>query len=234
MNPLLAPSAPNNTITEDAGAPLYPKIPGPFKRQTDRTAPNYNQVIHGEWSDPAIEYLSGLAWWWTEKIDGTNVRVHWDGVGVTFAGRTNKAQLPPRLEEALESLFTEELFEEHFQGTAVTLYGEGYGGKIQKGGNYRPDESFMLFDVRIGKWWLQRADVVDVGVKFGIDSVPIVMIGNIWEAIDRVEGGMLSHVAPTNFQAEGLVGVPYYPVLDRSGHRVIVKVKSADFFVGDK
>lgn len=33
----------------------------------------------------------------------------------------------------------------------VTIFGEGYGVKIQKGGNYIPDDvNFILFDVRFG------------------------------------------------------------------------------------
>ncbi|KKL53664.1 hypothetical protein LCGC14_2273140, partial [marine sediment metagenome] len=47
----------------------------------------------------------------------------------------------------------------------ITLYGEGYGARIQKGGgDYRKggDVSFRLFDVLIGETWLRRVDVEDV------------------------------------------------------------------------
>ena len=40
---------------------------------------------------------------------------------------------------------------EVFPDGAAVLYGEGYGAKIQKGGgNYRADQDFVLFDVRVG------------------------------------------------------------------------------------
>ena len=44
---------------------------------------------------------------------------------------------------------TEELFEQKFGENDVILFGEGYGAKIQNGGLYRSDNSFILFDVMI-------------------------------------------------------------------------------------
>ena len=51
----------------------YHKIQGLFKRGPD------NKFIEGEWSLPEFEYLAKLNWTWTEKVDGTNMRVMWDG-----------------------------------------------------------------------------------------------------------------------------------------------------------
>ena len=62
------------------------------------------------------------------------------------------------------------VFNDHIQ---VTLYGEGFGAKIQKGGgNYIPNgQSFILFDVVIDGWLLQRKNVQDIATKLGIDTV---------------------------------------------------------------
>lgn len=103
----------------DPVIPGYPKIPGPYKRHTD--GPNRNQLIEGEWTSPELEALKDLKWVWTEKIDGTNIRVHWDGHAVYFRGRTDRADIQPHLLTELERLFPEELFEQVFNDTAVTL-----------------------------------------------------------------------------------------------------------------
>ncbi len=204
----------------------YPKISGPFKRHTE--GPDRNKLIEGEWTDPALEYLQHCDWTFTEKVDGTNIRVHWDGHKVTFGGRTDNAQIPAKLFAVLTDLFTEELFEQSFQEQAVTLYGEGYGATIQKGGgNYRGTLGFVLFDVLIGGWWLQRDSIEDVASKLGVDVVPIVLEGTLSDAIERVRSGLASTWG--DFDAEGVVGVPKAGLLSRSGKRISVKVKSKDF-----
>lgn len=203
----------------------YQKIPGPYKRHTE--GPNRNRLIEGMWSTPDLAVLAGIDWVWTEKVDGTNIRIHWDGHKVTYGGRTADAQLPARLLPVLDHLFPEELFEQQFNGTAVTLFGEGYGAGIQKGGIYRADMSFVLFDVHIGGWWLRRTDVEDVASKIGIDVVPIVKTGTVGEAIEIVRAGLKS--AWLGAPAEGLVGTTPTGLLDRNGVRIMVKIKAKDF-----
>lgn len=216
----------------------YPKIYGPYKRATE--GPNRNKVIFGDWSRPEFEYLSNNPWIWTEKVDGTNIRVHWDGHKVQFGGRTGAAQIPAKLITHLLNLFPEELFEQQFQETAVTLYGEGYGAGIQKGGgNYLPTGvHFTLFDVMIGGFWLLRESVEDVAQKMGVPPVPVVLTGTPHEAIRLVGQGLRSQWSPSvqlaphtrpPFLAEGLVGVPCGGFLDRAGKRIMMKVKTADF-----
>ena len=60
---------------------------------------------------PAVEYLKDNIWQFTEKVDGTNIQVYWDGHKVEFAGRTDKAQIPSHLMERLEELFDGEVGE---------------------------------------------------------------------------------------------------------------------------
>jgi hypothetical protein len=215
----------NRMTTTEATMREYPKIYGPFKRHTE--GPDKNKLIDGEWTSPTFEYLQDTTWLFTEKVDGTNIRVHWDGHKVTFGGRTDRAQIPAKLIEVLVGMFPEELFEQTFGEQTATLYGEGYGSGIQKGGVYRADMSFVLFDVLVGDWWLLRDGVEDVAAKVGVDVVPIVLEGTLHDAITRVRGGLDS--AWGAFTAEGLVGVPKAGLLDRSGKRITVKVKARDF-----
>lgn len=204
----------------------YHKIDGLFKRDEMN-----KRLIEGVYRSPEVEYLAGNEWIFTEKIDGTNVRVHWDGHRVAFGGRTDKADLPAPLMACLETMFggevNEQIFEEHFGGKEVTLYGEGYGAKIQSGGNYRPDQSFILFDVSIGGVWLSRENVEAVARYFGIDTVPVIMRGTIQQAIDFVKARPASTIGKAKM--EGLVGRPARELLTANGNRVIVKIKVRDF-----
>lgn len=205
----------------------YHKIYSPFRRETE--GPNRNRVIYWAWTMPELQYLADQDWVFTEKVDGTNIRVGWDGHKVEFGGRTNNAQIPAKLVAALRDLFPEELFEQAFGAEPVTLFGEGYGAGIQKGGgNYRQDQGFVLFDVRIGEWWLRREDVEDVAGKLGIDVVPIVARCSLRTAINAMADGAVFSTWG-QFLAEGMVGTPAVPLFTRSGDRIIVKVKHADF-----
>ncbi|NAZ73912.1 hypothetical protein GTQ99_00505 [Kineococcus sp. T13] len=206
--------------------PEYPKIYGPFKRHAD--GPNRNQVIHGEWSRPEFADLAGIPWLWTEKIDGTNIRVLWDGHKVTIGGRTARAQLHADLVAHLTTTLTEELFEQTFGDSTALLHGEGFGAGIQKGGGaYSPTKTFALFDVQVGDYWLLRDNVEDIATKMGVPTTPVVMRGTVQDAIDTVNNGLRSKWG--DFEAEGLVGTPPSGLLDRAGRRIMMKVKAADF-----
>lgn len=208
----------------------YHKIETLFERDMEGT----KKLIEGKFRSSAVEYLKDNQWAFTEKIDGTNIRVHWDGHKVMFGGRTDSAQIPTALMYALNDLFlgitNEELFEQKFGATEVTFYGEGYGAKIQKGGGlYREDCGFMLFDVLIGDTWLERENIEDIAKSFGLPVVPIVLTGTIQDAVDYVKSKPKCTVAKEPKEAEGLVGKPLVEVKDRMGNRIIVKVKSCDF-----
>lgn len=214
----------------------YHKIPGPFKRHV--TGPNKNQVIPWAWTSPELEVLSEIPWQFTEKVDGTNIRVIWDGHKPEFRGRTDKAQLPPTLLKALIEMFPEELLEQKFTHDSVILFGEGYGPGIQKGGGrYRDDPSFILFDVKIGDWWLLRKDVEDIATALGIDYVPLIAEQTLSQAIrcmaDVPFYSRIQKIKPRGeeeplFIGEGIVGTPGVPLFNRKGDRIIVKLKGCD------
>jgi RNA ligase len=207
----------------------YHKINTMFKRDME----NGGKLIEGEWADPALEFLAQNVWEFTEKVDGTNIRVHWDGKGkVAFGGRSDNAQIPVVLLDRLTKLFRPydgaDCLYATFPDAEVTLYGEGYGPKIQKGGgNYGSSVDFVLFDVRIGDFWLRRDDVQDVGQKLGIGVVPVKRRGTLHDAIHLVKTGFTSYWG--YFEAEGIVARPVVELYDRQGHRIITKIKARDF-----
>jgi hypothetical protein len=211
----------------------YPKINTLYKRD-DR-----GRLIDGEFSTPEIAFLSNLDWIWTEKVDGTNIRLGWspddEGVNVTqrIAGRSDEAQIPPHLLDVLITLHQDLPWKEAFpaveSGDFVTLYGEGYGAKIQSGGNYRSDPGFVLFDVQVGPWWLHRNDVVNVAMNLGLDVVPVWSIGPIASALYNVREGLVQSKWGEKVNPEGLVGQPMEMLFDRKGERILTKVKRKDF-----
>jgi ATP-dependent RNA circularization protein (DNA/RNA ligase family) len=115
--------------------------------------------------------------------------------------------------------------------TLIQLFGEGYGINIQKGKNYIADDvNFILFDIRVGKWWLQRNSLEDLAHKMGLKIVPIIGYMTLNEAIEFVKNGYKSTIAENkNYDAEGLVLKTKDGLLDRSGNRIITKIKTKDF-----
>jgi hypothetical protein len=211
---------------------LYQKIPGLYAREETRPF----KLIEGVYREPEIEVLKDIEWEFTEKVDGTNIRVIWDGHKVTFGGRTDNAQLPSNLVTKLTHLFqgtaNEQLFEQVWRDTPVTLIGEGYGAKIQSGGDYSDTQQFVLFDVEVDGLYLRRADVEDVATKFGIDVVPVVHRGPLQEGVDLVKAGLKSCWG--GFMAEGLVAKTSVPLYTRRGERIITKIKLKDLVGNDK
>jgi len=213
------------------------------------------------WATPEIGYLASNSWLWTEKVDGTNIRLEYAADGsfrgnehAFINGRSDQAQIPPFLVDALVALMEQAPFETVFpdlDGASVTLYGEGYGPRIQKGGNYGDTPAFVLFDVMVGDWWLRWEDVKDVGRRLGVDVVPEVGIFPIrksgfglgaWPGAPRDAAGLPIVDAETlmtgngfvsrwgdHFQPEGIVGRPLVDLNDRAGRRVLTKLKFKDY-----
>lgn len=209
----------------------YPKINSVYKRHLD--GPHKGKFIIGEWADPVFEYLKDLMWVWKEKVDGTNIRVqywgsHTEGTLVYVKGKTDKAQRIEPLYSNVEKMFPPEWFQEHFDpGVDVCLYGEGYGAGIQKGGKYRLDQSFVLFDIKIGHWWLKYDDIAEIANAGDIEHIPAAFQFSLMEAIDRIRLGKISDWG--DFNMESFVGQPLIPLNMRNGERVITEIKTRDF-----
>lgn len=216
----------------------YQKIQTLFKRD------ERNIIIPDQFTYPEFEVLKDLKWECTEKIDGTNIRIELassgnseDGIIMSFKGRTDKANIPEHLLTKLNWLFDREHLMEALnitdetQDCNITLYGEGYGAKIQKGGNYiSNDVNFILFDVKVGKWWLDREAIKDIANKLGINAVPLMGYMTIPEAIEYVKKGFKSTIAENkDYDAEGLVLKAPCGLLKRDGERLITKIKTVDF-----
>ncbi len=210
----------------------YHKIKTVFLRDPDN---NYRTLLEGTWAKPEFGYLADLEWEWTEKIDGMNMRaiLSWTGLDAKlhFAGKSDRAQIPGPLQGHMESTFTRDDLAELFEGKDVVLYGEGFGGKIQKGGGrYGIEQKFILFDVCVAGTWLERDNVKDIASRLGIPVVPIVGRGRLADMVEFVRAGHLSECgAGESFDAEGVVARPKVELANRFEERVITKLKLKDF-----
>lgn len=213
----------------------YHKIQTVYLRDPET---KFKTLLEGQWTLPEFNYLKSLKWEWTEKVDGTNIRVTWNGGEPRFTGKTDDAQMPLHLLKSLAETFTRDKFLaalpniENDPCYSVCLYGEGYGAKIQRvGSRYIPDGcGFILFDVKVGDWWLDRKDVYDIADKFGIKRVPVIDTGTLTAAVAHVQAGFKSIISvDATLDAEGLVMRPLMQLWNRKGERIIAKVKMKDF-----
>ena len=206
----------------------YHKIPTVWERDP---ATNYKTLKEKCWATPELAVLQHTTWECTEKVDGTNIRVQWDGVNVDFRGRTERAEIPTHLLEKLNEEFPPLLLEAQFGANHACLYGEGYGAKIQKGGGlYIPDGvDFILFDVWVEGYWLKREDVHDVAEGLEIKRVPTVTFGTLGAAVGMVRDGRFTQSLLADREPEGLVMRPLHDLFDRNGKRIIAKIKLKDF-----
>lgn len=218
-------------VTTPASFVEYHKIDTLFERDAKTFVVNPEQL-----KSPVLGTIS--TWDVTEKIDGTNIRVMLDEHGeVSFGGRTENAQLPADLLQYLYKTFPVDKLKETFWldgvPTKAILFGEGYGAGIQKGGTYRADKAFILFDVLVAdQWWLDWTNVTDVAAKLNLDVVPHLGQMSLQEIVELVKTPFPSRIGTAT--AEGIVARPLEPLFDKRGKRIIIKLKTKDFVAGKR
>jgi len=216
----------------------YPKIQGIFKRYRKDEHPldtlpkgkKYGDFIDYQFATPTLEFLFENEWVWSEKLDGTNIRIYINATEKTveIKGRTDRADIPKPLLTWINNWVDEnaELLYDTFSDNAV-LYGEGVGAKIQKGGGNYGEQHFKLFDVLIDGYWLEKSNVSDIANKFNLQVAHVLFRGTIQEAIDFVK--TKPHSVYGEFVMEGVVGQPAIRISDHQGNRIATKIKVCDF-----
>lgn len=205
----------------------YPKINTLWKRDKN----NKFIIIENDYSKK--EFASIDQWEVTEKIDGTNIRIMWNGKTETikFNGRTDKAIIPPILLKYLKEIFTIDKLKYVFhEEEEVIMFGEGYGRKIGKVGiKYIENNKFILFDIIIDKWWLKRNDIEDIAEKLNIKSVPNLGIMTKEKIIHYVKSKPYSLVSKEPLLIEGVVVRSSPLMLFRDGKPIMFKLKVLDY-----
>lgn len=178
-----------------------------------------------------------------------------DGVEFTVAykGKTDNAQIPKELLKFMQDNYPEEKVlaalglkkfipveeweMEHNWLTKeqiprmYTIYGEGYGRGIQKGGNYIKDGvGFIVFDVKVNDLYLLTDSRDIIAEKLDAPVVPFMGYFTFDEAIELVREGFKSNIAENkDHMAEGLVLRTECGLKNRMGQRLITKIKTCDF-----
>jgi len=182
-----------------------------------------------EYYNPIVEYLENNKWIGTEKIDGTNIRIYWNGKRFEFGGRTDDAEIPKAITKLLNEKFNydmELVFEQKFGNKEVYLFCEGYGGKIQNG-TYDCDESLIGFDIMIENIYLDKEVSKQLFKELEIGFVKQMDFNNLSEAIQFVRDNEKS-LEHNNCNLEGLVCYPTKRIYDHQGNRIIIKIKRKD------
>lgn len=237
---------------------LYPKINslykregcGPFDEKQKRYVadlekkPRKSPLIMGEY---AREEFDAIKYWTvTEKIDGTNVRILYNvnekgEASVEIGGRTDNAQFPLHLLKPLQELFTVEKMQKQFPGVSrAILFGEGYGAKIQSGGYYRKDNSFIMFDAWCGGFWLTRESVARLAESMGIDYCKPLKNhkdgSEFWtkeQIVEHITFRPDSYISEEKHVCEGIVARSHPQMLFRDKDPIMFKLKVKDFYGND-
>lgn len=199
----------------------YPKINTIWKRD-----PETHKIIEGQYSEDEFSAIN--RWLVTEKIDGMNIRVIWNGEDVEFRGRTDAAQLPPELLKYLTLTFNKPTMQKTFS-YPVILFGEGYGNKIQKVGHlYSDKQKFILFDVWQGDYFFDWHIVKDITDALGIDTVHSFGVLDTEFIIENIIKDEFSERDATS-PFEGVVCRSYPTLFNKYHNRIIWKLKVKDY-----
>jgi len=210
----------------------YPKINSLWKREEQT-----KKFIENAYSVPEFTIIKH--WLVEEKIDGMNTRIIIEYVdsktsNMTIKGRTDDAMMPAKLIDYLTNLFTpekrQELLNFMHAKTKVILFGEGYGPKIQSGGNYRNDIGFILFDIWGGNRWSTREEVKTLADLLNLPTPHTYGMMTEQEIIDLVKSKPNSPTAIRPMQFEGVI-CRSEPLLVNNYTRdpVMFKLKCKDF-----
>lgn len=162
---------------------FYPKISSPYKR----TDPKSKAVNTEVYVDETAKLLSNIEYYATEKVDGTNLNIIYDGDKVSYEGHTDKTNWNPEVAKWIEDRFVNneafnQMCEQKFGAKYIIFNGELIGPKIQSNLYKLNDYKFICFDIgelRLIQGehiWYSRAALEGICTEFGIQFSPAVYI----------------------------------------------------------
>ena len=171
-----------------------------------------------------------------EKIHGTSTNVSYnvaeDTVKYYSGGCNHESFLKVFDQEKVLNAFREDVADHPYE--KITIYGEGYGGKMQKmSDTYGKELCFTAFEVKIGDAWLGVEQAHRWAERLGFEFVPYRRISTDEDAINH-EMMRDSEIAVRRGMGEGKMreGVVLRSVLelmDANGGRIICKHKRPEF-----
>lgn len=173
-------------------------------------------------------------WIVTEKIHGANFSFWCDGVQVLTASRTQFVDGTFFSCQAVINKYSQkvlDLYHKNRIGDNLIIYGELFGGNIQKE-VYYGEKDFVAFDlvwdgVAVNKLKAQ-VNCLDVGIPFA----PVLKVGTFLECIS-VPNTFRSTLTPKRYEgentSEGVVIEPVEPAYFNNGSRIYFKNKTEGF-----
>lgn len=181
------------------------------------------------------EGKDGGLWMVTEKIHGANFSFWCDGKEVKTASRTQFVDGTFYNCQAVINRYSRGVLETWAsvckEGDVLTIYGELFGGNVQKEVQYG-EKDFKGFDVAINGEIQEKVKAFAIIRFAGIDTVPVIHTGKFKDCME-LNNTFKSLLTPEGFKgeniSEGLVIEPVVPQYFNNGSRVYFKNKTAGF-----
>ena len=151
----------------------YSKISCPFLRVN----PKDKVVDLNQYSDKYADLLSNVEFCATEKVDGKNLNIIYDGDDIRFEGHTNKSTWLQEEETWIKNKFINDGFiqmcEQMFGEKTVQFCGELIGPKILNNRYNLDDYKFVVFDIKINDVYINREAVKEITNVLYMDSIDV-------------------------------------------------------------
>lgn len=180
--------------------------------------------------------LAEQLWIATEKVHGANFSFWKTKDEMKVAKRSGFIELGEKFFNyaAVVDKYKGNLYELHklFDFKDVVVYGELFGGNIQKGMSYQDEQDFIAFDLVVEGRVIPKLIALSNMQEAGFKTVPIIGIySNLLEALNQSEefNSLLTPKGKEAAPSEGIVIEPVEPSYFANGSRIYFKKKSKHF-----
>lgn len=181
------------------------------------------------------EGKDGGLWIATEKLHGCNLSFWCDGTEVKVASRTQFVDGTFFNCQAVINEYSQGVLETFrifcSEGDILVIYGELFGGNIQKEVEYG-EKDFKGFDVTVNGTPLEKVKAFNIIRWTGISTVPVIHTGTFAECL-ALSNTFKSTLTPEGYEeentSEGLVIEPVIPTYFNNGSRIYFKNKTEGF-----
>lgn len=181
------------------------------------------------------EGKDGGLWMATEKLHGANFSFWCDGTEVKVASRTQFVDGTFYNCQAVINKYSQGVLETfrtfYKEGDTLVIYGELFGGNVQKEVEYG-EKDFKGFDVTVNGTPLEKLKAFSIIRWAGISTVPVIGTGTFAECL-ALSNTFKSVLTPEGYEeentSEGLVIEPVEPNWFNNGSRIYFKNKTEGF-----
>jgi hypothetical protein len=165
-----------------------------------------------------------------EKIHGSSAHVSFNqGKLGFFAGGCKHEDFVALFDESQLAEFCNRFLE-----SKVIIYGEVYGGKLQgMSDTYGNSLRFIVFEVKIGEWWLDVPKAEEFATNLGFDFVSYRRIPTDLRSLDAERDAdsiqAQKNGCGSDKKREGIVLRPLIEATMNNGKRIIAKHKALEF-----